>query len=129
MNRRLFFKNLSIALLLPAALISYFSVKRQKHILADNQIIIPEKELKDQAFYQGIFIRIKENEVVFYSNKCSHLGCQINQIKDNQLLCPCHGSTYDLNGKVINGPAKKDLLSLNFDYLASEKSYLIYKNT
>lgn len=129
MNRRLFFKNLSITLLLPAALISYFSIKRQKHLIADDQVLIPEKDLKDQSFYPGIFIRKKDHTLVFYSNKCSHLGCQINQITDNKLLCPCHGSTYDLNGKVISGPAKKDLVALNFDYLASEKSYLIYKNT
>jgi len=129
MNRRLFFKNLSLSLMAPATILAYFSVKRQKHLQSNSQVMISEVDLKDQLFYQGVFVRIINEQVFFYSNKCSHLGCQIEQIKDHQLLCPCHGSTYDLNGKVIKGPAKKDLTSLKFDYLASEKKYLIYKNS
>lgn len=129
MNRRLFFKRLSLAMLLPAALLSFFSIKRQKHIQSKNQLFIEEAKLIDQQFHEGVFVRLENEQVSFYSAKCSHLGCQIDQIKEGVLICPCHGSKYDTNGHVINGPATKDLKSLKYEYIADEKKYLIYKNT
>ena len=39
---------------------------------------------------------------------CSHLGCQVRPGGDF-LVCPCHGSTFDLEGEVVRGPAEKAL--------------------
>ena len=129
MNRRLFFKRLSLAMLLPAALLSFFSIKRQKQTQEKNRILIDQQGLQDQQIENGVFVRIINGDVAFYLAKCSHLGCQINHIKEGVLVCPCHGSKYNLNGQVINGPSTKDLRLLKYDYLADEKKYLIYKNT
>lgn len=42
--------------------------------------------------------------------RCSHLGCALNwNEKDNVYECPCHGSLYDKDGNVIDGPAIKKL--------------------
>ncbi len=35
---------------------------------------------------------------------CTHQGCSIN-VSDDRLPCPCHGSAFDFEGGVINGPA------------------------
>ena len=41
---------------------------------------------------------------------CSHLGCKtVFNKTTNTWDCPCHGSRYDGNGKLIDGPSKKDL--------------------
>ena len=41
---------------------------------------------------------------------CTHQGCTVGSVKDNTIMCPCHGSTYDAStGDVINGPATKAL--------------------
>ncbi|MGF1601623.1 MAG: Rieske 2Fe-2S domain-containing protein [Thermosynechococcaceae cyanobacterium] len=41
---------------------------------------------------------------------CSHLGCTVNwDAGQNQFICPCHGSRYDDQGKVVHGPAKRNL--------------------
>lgn len=46
---------------------------------------------------------------------CTHLGCipvgSTRQIasKYNGWHCPCHGSQYDISGRVIRGPAPKNL--------------------
>ncbi|HVN14808.1 MAG TPA: Rieske (2Fe-2S) protein [Anaerolineales bacterium] len=45
---------------------------------------------------------------------CTHLGCTVEQKADG-FTCPCHGSRYDENGKVLRGPAKKSLPSLRVE--------------
>jgi cytochrome b6-f complex iron-sulfur subunit len=41
---------------------------------------------------------------------CTHLGCTVNwQAAQNRFVCPCHGSQYDNQGRVVKGPAKRSL--------------------
>lgn len=42
------------------------------------------------------------------SSICTHLGCNVRHIGAG-FECPCHGSRYDENGRVIHGPAPKSL--------------------
>ena len=46
-----------------------------------------------------------------FDDTCPHAGCSVNQITSDQLVCPCHGSRFDYNGKVEMGPATKNLTS------------------
>jgi cytochrome b6-f complex iron-sulfur subunit len=39
---------------------------------------------------------------------CTHLGCTV-EIEGERLVCPCHGSTYDRLGAVLQGPAQLPL--------------------
>ena len=43
-------------------------------------------------------------EIFAISTTCTHAGCEVRKTK-NKFECPCHGSQYDLTGKVIRGPA------------------------
>ncbi len=43
-------------------------------------------------------------EVFAISTTCTHAGCEVRKTKA-KFECPCHGSQYDLAGKVIRGPA------------------------
>lgn len=37
---------------------------------------------------------------------CTHLGCVVPfNTAENKFLCPCHGSQYNNQGKVVRGPA------------------------
>ncbi|MFE0458945.1 Rieske (2Fe-2S) protein [Kitasatospora sp. NPDC058965] len=47
-----------------------------------------------------------------FSARCTHAGCIVDQVKDNQIQCPCHGSRFSVtDGSVQDGPAPKPLPS------------------
>lgn len=129
MNRRKFFRRIGLGIFASSAILAYKGLSRQKLLHDNNTIIISENILKDQQFIEGIFVRLINGKPKFLSAKCTHLGCQINQLKNDELLCPCHGSSYDMSGKVLNGPAQRNLNWLDFEYDAEKKEYLVYKSS
>ena len=45
---------------------------------------------------------------------CTHRGCQVQfNNAERTWDCPCHGSRFDVEGKVIHGPAVRDLAPLD----------------
>jgi cytochrome b6-f complex iron-sulfur subunit len=40
---------------------------------------------------------------------CTHETCTITGFGNQNYVCPCHGSTFDLNGRVLGGPASTAL--------------------
>lgn len=50
---------------------------------------------------QGVFTGL--------SSVCTHAGCNVNRIADGVIVCPCHGSKFNLDGSVAEGPATKPL--------------------
>jgi Rieske Fe-S protein len=44
-----------------------------------------------------------------FSTVCTHAGCNVSEVTDGLISCPCHGSKFTLDGAVANGPAKKPL--------------------
>ena len=52
--------------------------------------------------------RDAEGDLTALSATCTHLGCRVRPAP-NFFSCPCHGSTFDLRGQVVRGPAQKPL--------------------
>jgi Rieske Fe-S protein len=44
-----------------------------------------------------------------FSSVCTHAGCNVAKVVDANIVCPCHGSRYDLEGAVVKGPAGEPL--------------------
>jgi Rieske Fe-S protein len=45
-----------------------------------------------------------------FSSTCTHMGCQVNQVTNGLIECPCHGSHFSIaDGSVKAGPAPSPL--------------------
>lgn len=51
---------------------------------------------------------VADRRFIALSPICTHLGCTV-EIQGDRLVCPCHGSTYDREGRVLRGPAERAL--------------------
>ena len=64
------------------------------------------------AFVRGKFYlaRLQDGGFLALSRTCTHLGCVVPWIeKEMKFACPCHGSTFDITGRVIDAPAPRAL--------------------
>lgn len=44
-----------------------------------------------------------------FSSVCTHAGCTVSEVVGASINCPCHGSSFNLDGTVAEGPAKRPL--------------------
>ena len=55
-------------------------------------------------------VKQSNGAVTAFSPMCPHLGCGYRwNAPARQFQCPCHGSVYDVTGKVLAGPAPRPL--------------------
>ena len=75
--------------------------------------------------YGGYLVKTADKVIAFAIN-CSHLGCSIaiNE-KARSFDCPCHGSRFSLDGKVIHGPAVAPLSNLAWKQGGSPNEILV----
>ncbi len=64
------------------------------------------------------------------SNHCAHLGCPVRWFPDREeILCPCHGGIYDINGGLIGGPPPQDLYKYAFEVRENGGIYVRHEFT
>lgn len=89
---------------LTKATVHYEESKVFKIGVPDNFPVGTVKLVEDK----NVFIFSDSDGLHAISNVCTHLGCLVS-VSENGFLCPCHGSKYDLDGKVTAGPAPRNL--------------------
>jgi len=58
-------------------------------------------------------VKGSDGQIVAYSPICPHLGCRYSwDPAANRFVCPCHNSVFDVEGKLLSGPAPRNLDSL-----------------
>jgi nitrite reductase/ring-hydroxylating ferredoxin subunit/uncharacterized membrane protein len=56
----------------------------------------------------GILVVRKGERLYALADRCSHRGCSLHDgtlNDDDTVTCPCHGSTFRLDGSIVKGPA------------------------
>jgi len=66
-----------------------------------------------------IFVYRAEEGLHAISGICTHLGCTVKPDKEGGYSCPCHGSQFDSQGRVVRGPAPRGLPWLRLALLAN----------
>lgn len=69
------------------------------------------KHIKENGIEYAIYIdnNNKEHKII---NKCPHMKCKLifNEL-DKTWDCPCHGSRYTIDGKIIKGPSTYSIIT------------------
>jgi len=126
-GRRRFFKWLGTGLLAVLALALGDSIAERRRFIRSQSkpLRIPLDIPRGVSFYGDVIVLRSGRGYKAMSAHCTHLGCIVDRREGNNLVCPCHGSRYSLEGKVLKGPATRDLASLHFTINKKEKSLII----
>ena len=121
MERRQLLKT-SLAFLGTTTLISFvypaskFLVRPKSSVpdapLTINKDEFPTGTAKEFVFNETplVVINRRGSGFIALSRVCTHLGCLVGYDKFNsKLVCPCHAGEFDLEGRVLSGPATKPL--------------------
>jgi len=59
---------------------------------------------------KAVIVLRRQREFVAYSAVCTHLGCLVKwDGSQKHFLCPCHAAVFDMDGRVVSGPAPKGM--------------------
>jgi menaquinol-cytochrome c reductase iron-sulfur subunit len=69
--------------------------------------------LRETVLHSVWAVRHSLSDVAVFSPICPHLGCHYHwDAQTEHFECPCHGSVFDIDGKVVAGPAPRPLDTL-----------------
>lgn len=61
-----------------------------------------------------------------FSATCTHSGCIVNGVQDDQIACGCHGARFDVeSGEPVAGPARRPLGPITIEVRGTELYALI----
>lgn len=85
--------------------------------MENDKLVVPKTAFQEDDF---VLVRNPQREAPIYLRKnseddvtallleCTHRQCTVDPAGD-RLACPCHGSQYDGEGNVLEGPARENL--------------------
>jgi ubiquinol-cytochrome c reductase iron-sulfur subunit len=94
----------------------------------DGDLKDPTSQSSDQPDYAKNVLRARKADYLVLVGTCTHLGCLPKQRFEaasaemgpswpGGFFCPCHGSRFDLSGRVFNGsPASVNLVVPPYEY-------------
>lgn len=124
-SRRDFIKKSALGIVVGGTVLSSLDIAaiaanstRGSFTRSGGDVVINLKEAKNSDLAKvggGIFlgdedmlVRVSQTKFVALSLICKHKGCTV-ELEGKKFVCPCHGSEYAIDGKVTEGPSKKNL--------------------
>ncbi len=116
-------------------------VKRSQAVLDalsahEDELADPNSEAAQQPDYAANIFRSRKEDIIVLVGICTHLGCSPQHLADGAMeqyaegvkdgfFCPCHGSKFDMSGRVFSGvPAGLNLQVPPYGFI-SENTILI----
>lgn len=122
MDRQKFLKLFSAGTLFSSLLIALTGCAPYRYVNArhsEKHLEVSKNSLGEEPF---VLVRYPEQNSPIYLGKrpggsyraifleCTHKQCTVNPTGE-LFTCPCHASKYDLEGRLLKGPARQDLYS------------------
>jgi Rieske Fe-S protein len=62
-----------------------------------------------------------EGQFRAFTSTCPHQGCSVNEVTEQEIICPCHGSKFSTaTGEVLQGPASVGLAQVTISVEGDE---------
>lgn len=68
---------------------------------------------------ERVAVMREKDTFIAMSLVCTHLGCTVSMTPEG-MACPCHGSHFDRQGRVLTGPAQQPLARLVVEQVGAE---------
>ncbi|HRY98055.1 MAG TPA: Rieske (2Fe-2S) protein [Bacteroidales bacterium] len=111
-GRRRFIRYSGWLMAAPFAWLAWRMERRDRGLQPPSRVLLPSPAADGVHFHGEVILVRQGGELRAFAARCMHLGCLIDQVRGEELQCPCHGSRYDLQGQVLQGPASGPLRQL-----------------
>ena len=109
-SRRRFITTLVLLCASSGLLVRYLTPRlpAQRQLLV--RAVVADVPVNGALIFPRERLALLRDEKGFYALSliCTHLGCTVKVTADT-LTCPCHGSMFDRQGRVLKGPADRPL--------------------
>ncbi|MEE4255548.1 MAG: Rieske (2Fe-2S) protein [Bacteroidales bacterium] len=125
-SRREFFAALVPVLSVPAIFWLILTAKRSSKTASGGpEVTIAGEIAAGMSIQQGVILVRRGDNIRAFEARCTHLGCKLSKIEGKEVVCPCHGSRFNMEGKPVNGPAAKSLKELMIRQDTGSKTIII----
>ena len=99
---------------------AYFAKVGPTNSFPENEPVLPKyrSDVQDAYIHRNELrdvwiVKHSDSKVTVFSPICPHLGCRYDWYPEaKKFICPCHGSVFSMEGKVLGGPAPRSLDTL-----------------
>lgn len=94
----------------PVGALADFTVGQPRYVQVERTIA--DGWVGGKALVGVHVVRLSDTEFQAFDPHCTHLGCPLAWSDGaSTFVCPCHGGSFDVSGKVVSGPPPRALFA------------------